>query len=146
MRTILVLTLLLFLASCQEGELSTGEGVAPQCRITGPTQGLHPKLMKRLCRMGRHFGKTVMITPNGGCRGHGSRRAPDSLHKRSNGCRAADVVMTGVSKRAILDYWETHGGGGVGYYCSSGNKHRPFVHVDIGSTRGWTWYCGRGRR
>ena len=112
--------------------------------ITGPTRGLDRNLVRRLNRMARHFGTDVNITSHGGCRLHGSRRAPNSKHKISNGCIAADVTMRGVSKVAILRYWRDHGGGGRGYYCSTRRRNRPFVHVDdrLNSER-WAWFCGR---
>ncbi|HHN72784.1 MAG TPA: DUF882 domain-containing protein [Thermopetrobacter sp.] len=112
--------------------------------ISGPYRGLHPRLKVHLHRLHRVFGRPVRVMPHGGCRRHGSRRAPRSFHRIAAGCKAADIVMPGVSGRRILAWWGRHVGGGRGYYCG-----HAFVHVDIGPPRTWRWYCGQrlaGRR
>jgi len=116
-------------------------GKKTYAKVVGPTRGLHPRLRKRLNGLSRHYGRTVRLTPHGGCRKHGSRAAPRSYHKRSRGCRAADVRISGVRGRAILAYWKRTGGGGRGAYCG-----RSFVHVDIGPSRTWYWRCKKKRR
>lgn len=110
-------------------------------RITGPTQGLDRSLVRRLNAMSVHFGGTVNLTPNGGCRPHGSRSAPRSQHRIAAGCRAADVWIEGVRGADILRYWRDNGGGGRGRY-----KGRPFVHVDTGTSRNWAWGYNNPRR
>ena len=109
-------------------------------KITGPYKELHPRLKQRLHVLERHFGH-VHITPHGGCRLHGNRRAPKSYHRIAAGCKAADIIIKGVSKRKILAFWKRKGWGGTGYYCG-----RPFVHVDVGPVRSWTWFCGKRKR
>lgn len=101
------------------------------CRVTGKTRGLHPRLKTRLCAMSRKIGPVQVIS---GCRAHGSRRAPKSYHRRAVGCKAADVVVKGASRRQVLRYWKRTGGGGRGFY-----RNRRFVHVDIGPDRTWNW-------
>lgn len=102
--------------------------------LTGPTRGLNPKLVRNLKTMSAHFGKPVKVTSHGGCRKRGNRRAPNSLHKISNGCKAADIRISGISRQKILKYWNKKFGGGKGYYCG-----KSFVHVDIGPNRSWRW-------
>lgn len=107
--------------------------LSPACRVTGKTKGLHPQLMRRLCAMSRALGPINVVS---GCRAHGSKAAPKSFHRVAVGCKAADLTITGVSGKTILAYWKRTGGGGTGYYC-----RRSFVHVDIGPTRSWAWFC-----
>ena len=114
--------------------------MGPAWALDGPVKGLHPKLVGRLKKMERAFGRPVHITPHGGCRKHGSRAAPRSYHRIAAGCRAADVWIAGVAGPRILRYWRRHGGGGTGYYCG-----RRFVHVDVGPDRHWAWFCGSRR-
>ena len=108
--------------------------------LTGSTAGLNPALKSKLYRLHKAFGKPIRVTPGGGCRARGNRRAPKSWHRRAVGCKAADIIMPGVPQRAILAWWGRHVGGGRGYYCG-----RRFVHVDIGPNRTWSWYCGKRR-
>jgi len=98
--------------------------------LSGDIAGLNPTLKVKLHRLHKAFGKP-------GCRKHGNRRAPKSWHRRAVGCKAADIIMPGVSRRAILAWWARNVGGGRGFYCG-----RRFVHVDIGPNRTWSWYCG----
>ncbi len=105
--------------------------------LSGDTAGLNPALKAKLFQLHKAFDKPILITPHGGCRNHGSKRAPKSWHRRAVGCKAADVIISGVSRRAILSWWARHVGGGRGFYCG-----RRFVHVDIGPNRTWSWYCG----
>ena len=113
---------------------------AGQGWLSGPAHGLHPHLKAGLYRLHRAFGRPIRITPHGGCRRHGNRRAPHSFHRIAAGCKAADIVMPGVARSAILRWWARHMGGGRGFYCG-----RPFVHVDVGPARTWRWYCGGTR-
>ena len=105
--------------------------------LTGDTAGLSPALKAKLYRLHKAYGRPIRVTPNGGCRARGNRRAPRSWHRRAVGCKAADIIMPGVSRRAILNWWARNVGGGRGFYCG-----RRFVHVDIGPNRTWSWYCG----
>lgn len=105
--------------------------------LSGDIAGLNPVLKTKLLQLHKAFGKPVRVTPHGGCRRHGSRRAPKSWHRRAVGCKAADIVMPGIARHAILNWWARHVGGGRGFYCG-----RRFVHVDIGPNRRWSWYCG----
>ena len=104
--------------------------------LSGPTHGLHPRLRTGLYRLHMAFGRPVRITPHGGCRKHGNRRAPRSFHRIAAGCKAADIVMPDVSRHAILSWWARHMGGGRGFYYG-----RSFVHVDVGPSRHWSWFC-----
>ena len=104
--------------------------------LSGPAHGLHPRLRTGLYRLHMAFGRPVRITPHGGCRKYGNRRAPRSFHRIAAACKAADIVMPGVSCHAILSWWARHMGGGRGFYCG-----RSFVHVDIGLSRHWSWFC-----
>ena len=108
--------------------------------VTGPVRGLNPRLVAGLHRMHMAFHKTVIITPHGGCRLHGNRLAPRSYHRIAAGCKAADVIVPGVSRQAILRWWARHMGGGRGFYCG-----RRFVHVDVGPRRTWKWFCRKPR-
>ena len=128
MRSILFVIMSIFLLS-----------VPVEAKITGPYKGLHPTLKKRLHVLERHFGH-IHITPHGGCRRHGNRMAPRSYHRIAAGCKAADIIIRGVSKKKILAFWKKRRWGGTGYYCG-----RPFVHVDVGPVRHWTWFCGKRR-
>ena len=113
---------------------------AGQGWLSGPAHGLHPRLKAGLYRLHRAFGRPIRITPHGGCRRHGNRRAPRSFHRIAAGCKAADIVVPGVARSAILRWWARHMGGGRGFYCG-----RRFVHVDVGPARTWRWYCGGTR-
>lgn len=109
----------------------------PLAPLAGKTNGLHPKLKKRLVSMAGHFGKTVTVTS--GCRTRANNRgAKNSYHLR---CMAADVRLAGVSSGRIVKYWRANGGGGTGTYgCSP-------PHVDIGPNRHWHWPCRKkGKR
>ena len=108
--------------------------------LKGNTAGLHPLLRARLYRLHKAYGRPITVTPGGGCRAHGNRRAPRSWHRRAVGCKAADIIIPGVSRRAILAWWGRNVGGGRGFYCG-----RSFVHVDVGPNRTWSWYCGKRR-
>ncbi len=105
--------------------------------LSGDVAGLNPALKAKLYRLHKAFGRPIKVTPQGGCRLHGNRRAPRSWHRRAVGCKAADIIMPGVSRRTILAWWARNVGGGRGFYCG-----RRFVHVDIGPNRTWSWYCG----
>ena len=105
--------------------------------LSGDIAGLNPSLKAKLYRLHKAFGRPIMVTPHGGCRNHGSRRAPKSWHRRAVGCKAADIIVPGVSRQALLNWWARNVGGGRGFYCG-----RRFVHVDIGPNRTWSWYCG----
>ncbi len=105
--------------------------------LSGDVAGLNPVLKAKLYRLHKAYGKPIMVTPHGGCRNHGNRRAPKSWHRRAVGCKAADIIMPGISRRTILNWWAHNVGGGRGFYCG-----RRFVHVDIGPNRTWSWYCG----
>ncbi|HHN67934.1 MAG TPA: DUF882 domain-containing protein [Thermopetrobacter sp.] len=109
--------------------------------LNGNTAGLHPALKAKLHRLHKAYGRPIHVTPQGGCRARGNRRAPKSWHRRAVGCKAADIVIPGVSRRTILAWWGRNIGGGRGFYCG-----RRFVHVDIGPARTWTWYCQRRTR
>jgi len=109
--------------------------------ISGPVRGLHPRLLTNLRSLHRATGRHITITPHGGCRLHGNRRAPRSYHRIAAGCRAADIIIPGVSRRWVLRWWARHVGGGRGFYCG-----RSFVHVDVGPARTWSWYCRRPTR
>ncbi len=108
--------------------------------VSGPYAGLHPRLKANLYKLHRAFGRPVRITPGGGCRARGNKRAPKSWHRRAVGCKAADIIVPGISRRTILKWWANHVGGGRGFYCG-----QRFVHVDIGPNRTWSWYCGSRR-
>lgn len=107
------------------------------CRVSGKTKGLDGGLMRRLCAMSRSLGPVQVVS---GCRTRRTNRgARNSFHLVRRGCRAADVVIPGISGRTILRHWAKHGGGGRGSYSG-----RRFVHVDVGPSRTWHW--GRRRR
>jgi len=103
----------------------------PLAPLAGKTNGLHPKLVKRLKTMAAHFGKTVVVTS--GCRNRKNNHgAKNSYHLK---CMAADVKLAGISQKTVVNYWQTNGGGGTGTYgCSN-------PHVDVGPTRHWHWPC-----
>jgi uncharacterized protein YcbK (DUF882 family) len=101
------------------------------CRVSGKTEGLDTILSKRLCGMSRDLGTVTVVS---GCRKHGSKRSPKSYHKYSRGCKAADVVISGVKQSTIMRYWAGNGGGGTGSYRS-----QRIVHVDVGPNRSWHW-------
>jgi uncharacterized protein YcbK (DUF882 family) len=101
------------------------------CRVSGKTDGLDATLRTRLCGMSRALGPVTVVS---GCRKHGSKQAPHSYHKVSRGCKAADVVIPGVKRSAIMRYWGENGGGGTGSY-----NNQRIVHVDVGPSRTWHW-------
>ena len=101
------------------------------CRVSGKTEGLDPTLRMRLCSMSRTLGPVTVVS---GCRKHGSKQAPESYHKVSRGCKAADVVIPGVKRSAILRFWGENGGGGTGSY-----SNQRIAHVDVGPSRSWHW-------
>lgn len=114
----------------------------PVYALDGPTRGLNKKLIYKLKTIERVFGAKVHVTPNGGCRKHGNRMAPKSYHRIAAGCKAADIVVKGVSPRRLYQWCLRHNHGGCGYYCG-----RPFVHIDVGPKRHWVWFCrGKGTR
>lgn len=104
------------------------------CRVSGKTNGLHPRLRSRLCTMSRQLGPVTVVS---GCRNSGTNASPRSYHRRAVGCMAADVRIAGTGGRRILSYWKKSGGG-TGSYCG-----RSFVHVDVGPTRSWIHNCRR---
>lgn len=109
----------------------TMPGISANCQISGKTNGLDAALRNRLCGMSRALGPVTVVS---GCRKHGSRRSPRSYHKYSRGCKAADVVISGVKRSAIKRYWAANGGGGTGTY-----RNKRIVHVDVGPSRSWHW-------
>lgn len=135
-RTVVIASVSLMLSSCTLTNAHHTKS-SNTCRITGKIfnwKSSHPKLTKRLCAMSRALGP-VEVTSS--CRTRKRNKSvKNSYHLYARGCKAADVKIKGVSRRRILNYWKKSGGG-TGYYCG-----RSFVHVDVGPTRSWTWYCG----
>lgn len=101
------------------------------CRVKGKTRGLNPTLKRRLCVMSHRLGPVQVVS---GCRKRGSRRAPNSYHKISRGCKAADIRIAGHSCQSIRAYWNRTGGGGTGCY-----RRKSISHVDVGTRRSWNW-------
>jgi len=106
-----------------------------KCRVEGIKKGTSATLRNNLCKLSRALGP-VEVTSS--CRTtKANRSVKKSYHLYNRGCKAADVVIAGVGKQKILNWWGENVGGGRGYYCG-----RRFVHVDVGPKRSWRWYCG----
>jgi uncharacterized protein YcbK (DUF882 family) len=100
-----------------------------------------PELVSLLKKIGKHYGKKVVVTSGYRSPAHNRRvrGAKRSLHMR---CKAADIKVPGVSKSALAKYVRSiPGRGGVGLYCRS-----SAIHVDIGTKRQWYWGCGKRKR
>ena len=107
---------------------------ASNCNVSGLKNGTDKILYDGLCKMSKALGP-VEVTSS--CRTRKANRSvKKSYHLYHRGCRAADVVIKGVGKQKILNWWAANVGGGRGYYCG-----RRFVHVDTGDDRSWRWYC-----
>ena len=103
--------------------------------------GLHPRLIRLLATVKRHYGRAPVVSS--GCRSHRHNRrvggARRSMHLR---CMAADFKVAGVSKAKLRRYVSTLAGrGGVGTYCG-----RSIVHLDVGPRRSWYHGCRKHRK
>jgi uncharacterized protein YcbK (DUF882 family) len=103
--------------------------------------GLNSRLVNILYQVEKKFGRRLIVVS--GCRSRAHNRriggARESYHLR---CMAADIIVPGVRKSELYRYLAGHPGrGGLGSYCRS-----PFVHVDVGPRREWSWGCGRGSK
>jgi hypothetical protein len=97
---------------------------------TVDTACLKPELLEILRTIENHYGRKVVITS-----GYRSRGREGSLHRT---CRAADIIVPGISSQALATYARTIPSvGGVGTYC-----HESMIHVDIGTPRDWKYGCG----
>jgi len=97
---------------------------------TVDTACLKPELLDILRQVESHYGRKVVITS-----GFRSRGREGSLHRT---CRAADIIVPGISSQALATYARTISSvGGVGTYC-----HQSMIHVDIGTPRDWKYGCG----
>jgi hypothetical protein len=97
---------------------------------TVDTACLKPELLEILRTIENHYGRKVVITS-----GYRSRGREGSLHRT---CRAADIIVPGISSQALATYARTSPSvGGVGTYC-----HESMIHVDIGTPRDWKYGCG----
>jgi len=97
---------------------------------TVDTACLKPELLGILRQIETHYGQKVVVTS-----GYRSRGREGSLHRT---CRAADIIIPGVSSQALAAYARTIPAvGGVGTYC-----HQSMIHVDIGTPRDWKYGCG----
>ncbi len=115
--------------------IATQTQASSSCEVVGLKQGTNATLRNNLCKMSQELGP-VEVTSS--CRTRKANRSVKrSLHLYHRGCKAADIVIKGVSKQTILNWWGKNVGGGRGYYCG-----RRFVHVDVGENRTWRWYCG----
>jgi len=97
---------------------------------TVDTACLKTELLDILRQIETHYGQKVVITS-----GYRSRGREGSLHRT---CRAADIIIPGVSSQALAAYARTIPAvGGVGTYC-----HQSMIHVDIGTPRDCKYGCG----
>jgi len=102
---------------------------------------LKPELVTLLRKIERHYGKDVIITSGYRSKSY-NRRVGGARNSQHMHCRAADIRVPGVSKKALASYARKLSGvGGVGTYCRS-----SFVHVDVGPKRNWHWGCGKKKR
>lgn len=97
---------------------------------TVDTACLRPELLDILREIETHYGRKVVITS-----GYRSRGREGSLHRT---CRAADIIVPGVSSQSLAAYARSIPSvGGVGTYC-----HQSMIHVDVGMPRDWKYGCG----
>jgi len=98
----------------------------------------HPRLAVLLASISDHFGgRPVQLFS--GFRRPGGRTRGTSRHVQG---RAADILVSGVSKRALFEYCRSLGNTGCGYYPRS-----LFVHVDVREAPGqWVDWSRPGRR
>ena len=105
----------------QEGLERLGVWLARELPDGAKAPPAHPRLAVLLAQIAEHF-KGRVITLYSGFRLEGGRTKPTSRHVHG---RAADVLVEGVSKRALWDFCRSLDHTGCGYYPRS-----LFVHVD----------------
>ena len=129
-----ILAIIFVLAFSLPPSMSNSALAASNCNVEGLKKGTNDRLRKNLCKMSVELG-AVKVTSS--CRTRKANRSvKKSYHLYHRGCKAADIVIAGVGKQKILNWWAKNVGGGRGYYCG-----RRFVHVDVGPDRTWRWYC-----
>jgi uncharacterized protein YcbK (DUF882 family) len=110
-----------------------------RCRRTGRRRQIHPRLIRRLYAVSRHFaGRPLYIYS--GYRHPSVSWTRGSFHTKG---RAVDFRIKGVSKRRLRDYlMRRFEHAGVGYYTRS-----PFVHFDLRRRSAfWIDFSGKGER
>ena len=105
---------------------------------SAPERLPHPRLAVLLANISDHFGGRPLQLFSG-FRRAGGRTRGTSRHVKG---RAADILVTGVSKRTLFEYCRSLGNTGCGYYPRS-----LFVHVDAREAPAqWVDWSRPGRR
>lgn len=110
-----------------------------RCHRTGKQHRIHPRLIRGLYDVARHFGQRPIVL-------HSSYRhrsvswTPRSFHTKG---MAADIRVQGVSSRRLRDYLlRRFPRAGVGYYTNV-----PFIHFDArGRSAFWIDFSKAGER
>lgn len=97
---------------------------------------INETLVDYLTKIREHFGKPITITSGYRCATH-NRNVGGATGSRHSKGDAADIVVSGVTPRAVAQYAESIGILGIGLYETSSDGH--FVHIDTRNYKSF-WY------